>query len=312
MTEQTQQGVDDAQAKTAGSQDQQTEDTKQQAPAEKGETKTSEGKRIGDIEFTVPEEYKNEKWTEDLKSGEDVWKKLAGAQKLIGRKGIIPPDENAPQEEWDAYYNERGRPESPEGYELKTQIEELKNVERNVELDNKIKNVFHKLGLSKDTAEKLTSEYERVIYEAQKPALEKAIKIEQEFQKLTNDVFGSEKQQVMEQFKTVMRESLGDKPFLAQKLETLDNDALVPLMAFAKNLHDKYVGESGIPVSTGKTGDMTGDLRTDYRTISEQKMNVKLNKDLSDHVRKQKLQHLNNQLMKIGEKAEEQGINLFG
>jgi hypothetical protein len=39
---------------------------------------------------------------------------------------------------------------------------------------------------------------------------------------------------------------------------------------------------------------------------------VKLDKNLPEHVKKQKIAHFNSQIQKIGAKASEQGINLFG
>lgn len=275
------------------------------------EGKTEGGKRVGDIEFTVPEEFKEEKWAQDLKSSEDVWSKLAGAQKLIGRKGIIKPDENAPKEEWDAFYSAQGRPDNPEGYEFQRSVPELKDVPRNPEFDNAVKNMFHKHGISKEVAEKIAGDFEAITYDFHKPIIEKNAQVEQEFQRLTHEVFGENKQSALEDFKEVMRDSLGDKAFLAQKLESLDNDALLPMMVFAKNLHDKYVGENKVPVGDGGSGDLTGDLRTDFRALSEKKMRLKLDTNLSKHVKDQKIAHLNSQIAKIGEKASEKGIDLF-
>jgi hypothetical protein len=274
-----------------------------------GGTKTAT-KRIGDVDFKVPDEYKEEKWAKDLKSPDDLWKKFAHSQKLIGRKGVIRPDENAPQEEWDAFYNAQGRPENPEGYEFKN-IEELQDVKRDETFDNAIKNIIHKHGVPKATAESVIHEVQKLTYEYQKPLIEKQTKMEQDFQKLTHEVLGEDKEQAIQQFKEVMRDSLGDNVAVAQKLETMDNDALLTAVVFAKNIHDKYVGENKIKNTTGG-GNMTGDLRSDFRTLSEQKLRVKLDKNLPEHVKKQKIAHFNSQIQKIGAKASEQGINLFG
>lgn len=313
MTEQVQaQNQQPQEGKNAPDENAKTQEGQTTDDAKKTSQTPSEGtKRVGDVEFTVPEEFREEKWAEDLKTQEDVWSKLAGAQKLIGRKGIIKPDDNAPKEEWDSFYNAQGRPENVEGYEFKRTVEELKDIPRNPEFDNKIKNAFHELGISKELGEKLTGKYEEIIYEYHKPNLEKQAQVEQEFQQLTHKVFGDEKQSAMEDFKEVMRDSLGDKAFLAQKLESMDNDQLLLLTVYAKNLHDKYVGENKIQARDGGSSDLTGDLRSDYRTLSEKKMRIKLDNDLSKHVKDQKVAHLNSQIAKIGEKASEKGIDLF-
>jgi len=313
MTEQVQDGQTQPQeGQNATDENSKVQDGQEQKSAPKtSEGKTDGGKRVGDVEFTVPEEYKEEKWAQDLKAAEDVWSKLAGAQKLIGRKGIIKPDDHAPKEEWDAFYNAQGRPENVEGYEFKRTVEDLKDIPRNPEFDNKIKNMFHELGVSKELGETLTGKFEEIVYEFHKPNIEKQAQIDQEFERLTHDVFGENKQSAMEDFKEVMRDSLGNKAFLAQKLESMDNDQLLLTMVFAKNLHDKYVGENKVSVGDGSSGDLTGDLRTDFRTLSEKKMRIKLDTNLSKHVKDQKIAHLNSQIAKIGEKASEKGIDLF-
>jgi hypothetical protein len=65
--------------------------------------------------------------SEDLKANpsltkfEDVPSLAKGyveAQSLIGKKGIIPPGENATPEEMSTFYNSLGRPDSVDGYEL--------------------------------------------------------------------------------------------------------------------------------------------------------------------------------------------------
>lgn len=56
-------------------------------------------------EYQIPEAYRESKWAEGIKSEEDVWKKLANSQELIGKKTIQPIDyENASPEDIDAYH----------------------------------------------------------------------------------------------------------------------------------------------------------------------------------------------------------------
>lgn len=45
-------------------------------------------------------------------------KNYVHAQRTIGKKGTILPDENASEETWNELYNQLGRPESPDKYEL--------------------------------------------------------------------------------------------------------------------------------------------------------------------------------------------------
>ena len=291
--------------------DQKQGDQKQDSQKQGDQKQDSQGtKRIGDLDLKVPDEFKEEAWAKDIKTHEDVWKKLAGAQKLIGKKGIIPPGKDASKEEWDAHYKALGRPETPEGYEFKN-IDALKEIERNPTLDNGIKQILHKYNVPKEAAEGIVRDYENLIYEFKKPELEKMTKTEKEFQNLTKEVLGSERDSTISAFKEIMRESLGDKAFLASKLEGLDNDALMPLIVFSKNLHDKYVGENKIKVNNNSVGDMTGDLRSDFQTLSQRKLALKLDKNVPEHIKAQRIEVINKQMMKLGEQAQEKNINLF-
>lgn len=71
----------------------------------------------GADEFTIPDTYKDNKWTEGLKSVDDVWKKLANAQGLVGKKAL-PPDFASMTENEITEYMTKSRPEKVDGYEF--------------------------------------------------------------------------------------------------------------------------------------------------------------------------------------------------
>lgn len=82
----------------------------------------------------------------NFKSVNDLAKSYLEGQKLIGRKGIIPPQEGASEEEIGEFYNALGRPKTAEEYKL----DEIKAPE-GVEIDENARGEFlkvaHKLGL---------------------------------------------------------------------------------------------------------------------------------------------------------------------
>lgn len=82
----------------------------------------------------------------NFKSVNDLAKSHLEAQKLIGRKGIILPQEGASEEEIGEFYNSLGRPKTAEEYKL----DEIKAPE-GVEIDENARGEFlkvaHKLGL---------------------------------------------------------------------------------------------------------------------------------------------------------------------
>lgn len=66
----------------------------------------------------IPEDVKNEKVWEQYRTPGDVYKAHANLIKYQGRS-IAIPDPAAKPEDWDAFYNKLGRPESPDKYEIK-------------------------------------------------------------------------------------------------------------------------------------------------------------------------------------------------
>jgi len=261
-------------------------------------------------EVKIPEAYQKEAWAKEVKSVDDLWSKMAGAQKLLGKDKLVLPGQNATQEEIDMFHVKLGRPENVEGYEFKS-VEELKDIERNTELDHSMKKIFFENGIPKTAGEKIVQEYEQLIYEQNKPLIDANAKRDIEFQKLTDEVLGEDKASAISSFKSVMREALGDKAYLADKLESLSNDELIPLIVLGKNLHDKYAGES-TPISRKKSGgDMTGDIKSDFQTLSSQKIAIKTDPNIPEHIKKMRLANINIKMMKIGNKASSANIDLF-
>ena len=268
----------------------------------------SEDPRLRDLK--IPKQFENEPWAKEVKSLDDLWSKMSGVQKMIGKDKIALPGEKATKEEISAFHARLGRPENPEGYEFKS-VEALKEVERNVELDHGMKKIFFDEGVSKAAGERIVAKYEELVYTMQKPVIDKAAKREQDFQKLSDEVLGEDKAAAITAFKSVMRETLGDKAHLASKIENMENDVLLPLIVLSKNMHDKYTGENRVHVKPGDTPGLSGDLKGDFQTLSSQKVAIKTDKNIPEHIKKMKLANINMQMQKIGVKARDKGIDLF-
>lgn len=112
----------------------------------------------------VPEAYRNDPSLSKYKTADEFFKGYQNLQKLVGQKEIVQvngiqiPKEDAPQEEWDQYYNSLGRPESADKYEFSGEIKlhEGLNFEEEKEAVSKI---AHTLGLSKKQAEGVFKAY---------------------------------------------------------------------------------------------------------------------------------------------------------
>ena len=261
-------------------------------------------------EVKVPEKYANEPWAKEVKSVDDLWDKMAGSQKLIGKDRVVLPGDNATAEELAAFHVRMGRPETSEGYTF-ANIKDLDVVERNADMDNNMKKIFFEEGVSKATGERIMSKLESAVYDTNKPMIEAEATRDQDFQALSTEVLGEDKPAAITAFKAVMREALGDKAFLMSKIENMDNDVLLPMIVLSKNIHDKYTGESRVGIKPGDPVGLSGDLKSDYNSLSTQKLAVRNDANMPEHIKKTKLANLNLQMQKVGAKASDQGIDLF-
>jgi hypothetical protein len=79
-------------------------------------------------EFAIPDAYKDKPWAEKIKSPEDLWKSLEGAQTLIGKKAVVPDHSKATENELEQFYSQL-RPKEKAEYQFSEQTpEEMKSV----------------------------------------------------------------------------------------------------------------------------------------------------------------------------------------
>lgn len=110
-------------------------------------------------EFTIPESYKDQAWAKNIKSTDDLFNQFANSQKLLGKKGVIVPESFDDEKMTNQFYDQIGRPKDPSEYELDP------NDARSKELEDKIKAVLHKSGLTKHQAKTIQKEYGGIITE---------------------------------------------------------------------------------------------------------------------------------------------------
>ena len=263
--------------------------------------------------FKAPEKYANEPWAREVKNAEDLWTKMAGAQKLLGKDKVTIPGENATAEELNAFHVRMGRPENPEGYEFKN-IADLKDVERNVTLDHGMKKILHEEGVSKAVGERIIAKSEALIHEMHKPVIKQAVERNMAFEKKAVEIHGSteERDASITATQEVLQATLGaDAAKLAPLLGEMDNPSLLYLTTFGKLIHNKYAGENRIGVKPGDKPGLSGDLKADFQTLSAQKVTIKSDEKMPEHIKKMKIANLNLQMQKIGVKAREKDIDLF-
>jgi hypothetical protein len=219
--------------------------------------------------FTVPEEYKARGWVEKIKTPDDLWKTLDNAQSLLGKKPVGLPAADAPDEEWNKYYN-IARPESADKYTF-SDVEGLPE------------------GANLDEAKKLA---QQLMFDAGLPQ-KQADQLWKAYIKSETDAAKRNEQTLNQKFDEQLKAQFGDKATVAQgiaedmivkhvpesvraSLQKAANnpDALVGIIAMANSLHDEinkirkeYGAEGKLPdgsrgVSNINTADMYREVAT--------------------------------------------------
>ena len=181
------------------------------------------------FETLIPEEFKDRTYLADIKTlpvGPDgykaLFKKLDGAQTLIGKKTGIP-EANATPEDMEKFYSLL-RPAKADEYELPAPPE---GAEAKPEVVKALKEMFHEAGLSKTQVAKLSSKFEAFANAQNAPAIEEAKKLDAEFKQLTDKTFGAEGANVLARSRELLTTLTPDnlKPYLVK----LPNESLVVL-----------------------------------------------------------------------------------
>lgn len=210
-------------------------------------TGQGQGTAIPDWASGLPDELKSSASLANYKDLPSFVKSALEAEKLIGKKGIIKPGENASPEELNKFYNELGRPEKPEDYGFKRPENWPKEFQFSEALVPKVQEMFHKRGIPADMAQGLWEDYHQLISEeAQSGFNLSKQQVEQGISNLKQEWGGEEKYNAnVETAKMAVREFGGDE--LINFLEESglgDHPAMIKAFANAgKSLReDGFVG----------------------------------------------------------------------
>lgn len=90
--------------------------TPEETPVSSDGILNPEGHSIPSWRDGIGEEYRNHPSLKDYKDLNGLAKSHINLQSMLGRDKVPLPKEDAPKEEWDAFYSKLGRPEKPEDY----------------------------------------------------------------------------------------------------------------------------------------------------------------------------------------------------
>ena len=190
--------------------DQAVESTQQESALQ-----TPQAQEVSQSNFSIPEAYRDRGWAKDIKSPDDLWKLTDNAQSLIGKRPAGIPTADAPQEEWDKFYQAVGRPSAPSEYKLTDEFEGLPEGVKLDEYKSKAQELAHKIGLSPKQAEDLWNGYMNMELESvkglQEQALQREAELDKEFDQLSSTLFGDSFKDVSEQAQRYLGEVLPDE-----------------------------------------------------------------------------------------------------
>lgn len=192
--------------------------------------------------FVVPDAYKGKGWVEKVKSVDDLWKTVEANQKLIGARPAGIPANDAPQEEWDKFY-QAARPESPDKYTL-SDIDGVQPGEALTQVKASAQKLMFDAGLTPKQADTLWKAYATLEMGA---ATEKNGQTQEELDakysetlKATfGDKTGDAEKQAQEAINKYVPENLR-----ANIIKLVDNpEAMVGVIALATEMETKHAAE---------------------------------------------------------------------
>lgn len=220
------------------------------------------------LETIIPAEFKDQAYLKDLKGlpiGPDAYtalfKKLDGAEKLIGKKTAIP-EATAPEAEWDSFFA-RLRPETADAYEFKDKDGKEAG---DPEFLKAVKGIFHKAGVPKTQASKIYSEFEALVASKQAEQLAASEKLDAEFNDLVSKAFTADNEKVLTTARKMIDEFTPDN--LKGHIQRLPNESLVLMAGILNNISQKFMGEDRMTPDKGSgSGADEATLRNEAKKI---------------------------------------------
>lgn len=174
------------------------------------EEQTTQTTQTTEPQFAVPEAYQDKPWVEKIKSPDDLWKTLDNAQSALGRPRIPAPD--APDEDWDKFYANAGRPESPDKYAFS----EVKGLPEGFDVkpfQEKAGSILHAAGLNNKQADKVF----QLFIEAEMAAAT-----------ANGQTMKAKQAELDKQYDEIVKATFGDKYGEAEKVALAAFDKFVP------------------------------------------------------------------------------------
>jgi hypothetical protein len=201
----------------------------------------------------IPETFQDKEYLKSIDSFDSLFNQFDNAQKLIGKRQV--PGADAPAEDWEKYYSQV-RPESSEQYEF----DKVDGINRSPEMENDLKGIFHKAGLSSAQAKMVQTEFDTFAAKH----LPNEQKMNEEFDTIASEVFGDRVDEAIDTSRKLMAKYAPEK--FKGELAKLGNIELVTMASILDQVAKNHISEDEIPRG-GAAGSNAEDLRTKARGL---------------------------------------------
>ena len=212
--------------------------------------------------FKIPDAYKDRGWAKGIDSDAKAWEMLDNSQKLIGERPAGIPKPDAPQADWDKFYDAMGRPKTPAEYQFE--------LDPSLKIDPKFvdgtKAIMHKNGLTPAQAKGLQKDLDAFMIATAKERNIELQKQNTDFSDLATKTFGADRDKILERCKGLINEYVN--PAFKEGLKTMSNENLILMASVLNGIHAKYIKTDGAPGSApGGTAKSADDLRAQAREL---------------------------------------------
>ena len=206
--------------------------------------------------FEIPEAYKEKEYAKGLKSNDDVWKMLDGAQKKIGEKTIVAgiPGEEATEEEIKEFNKLWGVPEKADDYKIEPD-EAITAMygEADKAVMGQFKELLHKAGANEKQAAILKEGYSGIVNGILDGFKSKQEEADKQFDALVEKTFGDKQDEVLETAKKLI--SAHAPEGFTEQIGKLPSESLVIMAGVLENIREKYIDEDELgPKGGGNSG----------------------------------------------------------
>lgn len=219
----------------------------------------------------VPGDLKDKPYMKDVTDVASLFKKFDGAQTLIGQRPAGIPAEDASDEDWGKFHDAAGRPKEAKLYEFApTKDSEGKEIKRNADVETKVKEIFHKAGISAKQGKAIQTGYEALLVQIQKDLKGADVQKDTDFDALASKTFGKDVEKTLAISKKLLEDNMPEG--FGDHFKGISNEHLILMAGVLKNIQAKYISEDVIS-SADATTTVTSiaELRKEARDLMAKK-----------------------------------------